>query len=74
MCNECGLSRYTKFEISFYAKPGTALETIETEEQKKAMEIKAAQLSGKMRIEHNTLSHKRSILESLVGELEQSNL
>jgi hypothetical protein len=32
ICNECGLSRYAKFDISFIVKPGFASERIENED------------------------------------------
>jgi hypothetical protein len=34
LCNECGLSRFAKFEFSFYCKSGFAIEKIENEDQK----------------------------------------
>ena len=34
LCNECGLSRYAKFEFTFYCKAGYATEKIENEDLK----------------------------------------
>mmetsp|Transcript_21654 Transcript_21654/g.15906 ORF Transcript_21654/g.15906 Transcript_21654/m.15906 type:complete len:152 (+) Transcript_21654:55-510(+) len=36
ICNECGLSRYCKFEIQFVCKSGFATERIESEEMKQS--------------------------------------
>lgn len=34
LCNECGLSRYVKFEFAFICKSGFATEKIDSEEMK----------------------------------------
>jgi E3 ubiquitin-protein ligase UBR4 len=38
ICNECGLSRYGKFDITLAIKPGFAIESIDNEANKKQVE------------------------------------
>eukprot|EP00742_Colponemidia_sp_Colp-10_P004531 GILJ01004836.1.p1 GENE.GILJ01004836.1~~GILJ01004836.1.p1 ORF type:complete len:2747 (+),score=454.59 GILJ01004836.1:625-8241(+) len=65
LCNECGVSRYAKIDLLFYAKVGFAAEKLEREEdRKKAVETMDSQLAAAHR-KFQQLSEYRKVLSIL---------